>query len=112
MGSDICADDLLPAGDKLRGGEALTFEGLGEIAGREFGQRTRGAGLVHGAQLCQIGLMTLAASTGRKKANAVHTVDSSPDPAAPLAWYDRHRRRLPWRAAPGKRTDPYRVWLS
>jgi A/G-specific adenine glycosylase len=29
-----------------------------------------------------------------------------------LAWYDRHRRVLPWRAAPGETADPYRVWLS
>src|SRR5947209_3016635 len=29
-----------------------------------------------------------------------------------LAWYDRHRRRLPWRAEPGTRPDPYAVWLS
>ena len=29
-----------------------------------------------------------------------------------LAWYDRHRRPLPWRAAPGQAPDPYRVWLS
>ena len=29
-----------------------------------------------------------------------------------LAWYDRHRRLLPWRAGPGERSDPYRVWLS
>jgi len=29
-----------------------------------------------------------------------------------LAWYDRHRRNLPWRAMPGERSDPYRVWLS
>ena len=29
-----------------------------------------------------------------------------------LAWYDRHRRTLPWRAAAGERTPPYRVWLS
>jgi A/G-specific adenine glycosylase len=29
-----------------------------------------------------------------------------------LAWYDRHRRDLPWRAAPGERPDPYAVWLS
>ena len=29
-----------------------------------------------------------------------------------LDWYDRHRRTLPWRAAPGERPDPYRVWLS
>ena len=29
-----------------------------------------------------------------------------------LAWYDEERRDLPWRVAPGKRADPYRVWLS
>ncbi|MFN8831884.1 MAG: A/G-specific adenine glycosylase [Labrys sp. (in: a-proteobacteria)] len=29
-----------------------------------------------------------------------------------LAWYDRHRRVLPWRSLPGDRPDPYRVWLS
>jgi A/G-specific adenine glycosylase len=35
-----------------------------------------------------------------------------PDPAALLDWYGRERRRLPWRASPGQRPDPYRVWLS
>jgi A/G-specific adenine glycosylase len=29
-----------------------------------------------------------------------------------LAWYDAHRRDLPWRARPGATVDPYRVWLS
>jgi A/G-specific adenine glycosylase len=29
-----------------------------------------------------------------------------------LAWYDVHRRDLPWRAAPDETPDPYRVWLS
>ena len=29
-----------------------------------------------------------------------------------LAWYDRHRRSLPWRARPGQVADPYHVWLS
>jgi A/G-specific adenine glycosylase len=33
-------------------------------------------------------------------------------PALLLAWYDRHRRRLPWRPLAGERIDPYRVWLS
>jgi len=33
-------------------------------------------------------------------------------PAKLLAWYDIHRRVLPWRAPKGKRADPYRVWLS
>jgi A/G-specific adenine glycosylase len=37
---------------------------------------------------------------------------AEPDPRLLLAWYDRHRRVLPWRAAPGKRADPYRVWLA
>ena len=29
-----------------------------------------------------------------------------------LAWYGRERRHLPWRAEPGTRQDPYKVWLS
>src|SRR5260221_4353182 len=29
-----------------------------------------------------------------------------------LAWYDRHRRTMQWRADDGERTEPYRVWLS
>lgn len=38
--------------------------------------------------------------------------ETSARPKLLLAWYDRHRRRLPWRAAPGEASDPYRVWLS
>src|ERR1700716_1566097 len=33
-------------------------------------------------------------------------------PALLLAWYDRHRRRLPWRPLPAESAEPYRVWLS
>jgi A/G-specific adenine glycosylase len=33
-------------------------------------------------------------------------------PAQLLAWYDRHRRKLPWRPLPGAKIEPYRVWLS
>jgi A/G-specific adenine glycosylase len=29
-----------------------------------------------------------------------------------LCWYAVDKRPLPWRAAPGERPDPYRVWLS
>ena len=35
----------------------------------------------------------------------------APPAPALLAWYDRHRRVLPWRDLSG-RPDPYRVWLS
>ncbi len=41
-----------------------------------------------------------SAATGRASAPAL------------LAWYDRHRRRLPWRAESGETSDPYHVWLS
>ncbi len=36
----------------------------------------------------------------------------SPNSAALLSWFDRHRRVLPWRAPPGTAADPYLVWLS
>ncbi len=39
-------------------------------------------------------------------------MSSIPSAAALLAWYDRHRRVLPWRARPGEAGDPYRIWLS
>ncbi len=32
--------------------------------------------------------------------------------ARTLYWWDRHRRELVWRPAPGETADPYRVWLS
>ncbi|MDP2206424.1 MAG: A/G-specific adenine glycosylase [Alphaproteobacteria bacterium] len=32
--------------------------------------------------------------------------------AALLDWFDRHRRVMPWRAAKGRRPNPYHVWLS
>ena len=52
-----------------------------------------------------------AKAPGRQRAKAAAAI-SFPQPTALLAWYDRHRRVLPWRAAPGKPADPYRVWLS
>ena len=54
--------------------------------------------------------MTLSgAAARRKKSPETHDADR---PALLLAWYDRHRRQLPWRALPGHTSDPYRVWLS
>ena len=38
--------------------------------------------------------------------------DGADRPALLLAWYDRHRRALPWRPLSGRRADPYAVWLS
>jgi A/G-specific adenine glycosylase len=50
--------------------------------------------------------MTVAVRLPRRKKA------ETPDPADLLAWYDRHRRVLPWRARCGERADPYAVWLS
>lgn len=58
--------------------------------------------------------MTLAGEAVRRKKAPVADAGAVPAgrPALLLAWYDRHRRVLPWRAARGAPSDPYRVWLS
>src|SRR5438552_3653322 len=50
-----------------------------------------------------------AAKARRQSARPASIADRS---ALLLDWYDRHRRRLPWRPPAGERADPYRVWLS
>jgi len=55
---------------------------------------------------------TLAAKTAGRQRGKRRGAISSPQPTDLLAWYDRHRRVLPWRAPPGRRADPYHVWLS
>jgi A/G-specific adenine glycosylase len=56
--------------------------------------------------------MTVAATLAERQRDRRPAAALSPQPTALLAWYDRHRRRLPWRALPGQPADPYRVWLS
>jgi len=61
--------------------------------------------------------MTLAAKRRGKKSAASSPIEQRGQPRGPqaadlLAWYDRYRRVLPWRARNGERSDPYRVWLS
>ena len=55
---------------------------------------------------------TVAAKVSARQRGKRRDARSCPQPTALLAWYDRHRRKLPWRAARGERADPYRVWLS
>lgn len=57
--------------------------------------------------------MTLADAPAARKKRSSGTASAKAERAASLlAWYDRHRRQLPWRALPGETSDPYRVWLS
>src|SRR5690349_4297305 len=55
----------------------------------------------------------MTSSAVAKTKRRTESIENSADrPALLLEWYDRHRRRLPWRAPAGERPDPYRVWLS
>jgi A/G-specific adenine glycosylase len=58
--------------------------------------------------------MTLSGEAARRKKAEERGTGPFPANRADLllAWYDRHRRVLPWRARKGERSDPYRVWLS
>jgi A/G-specific adenine glycosylase len=56
--------------------------------------------------------MTLAGQTTQKKKAVLPDTSPKGKERELLAWYDRHRRILPWRAAPRETPDPYRVWLS
>ena len=55
--------------------------------------------------------MTSSAAAKVRRRSALPEATPS-RPALLLDWYDRHRRRLPWRPPAGERADPYRVWLS
>jgi A/G-specific adenine glycosylase len=57
------------------------------------------------------GAMSLSGAA-RKNTSSTDRSATADRPALLLTWYDRHRRKLPWRPPAGERADPYRVWLS
>ena len=114
MRGDLGADDVGPARDQFGRGEALLGEGVLERP-------------VQNGPPAGAGTICRACSRGEGSATSVGHDGSSGDAkgestrrrptecaarADLLAWYDRHRRNLPWRALPGETPDPYRVWLS
>src|SRR6202140_4666939 len=54
----------------------------------------------------------ISSATSHKRKPGEQDQFGSARPVLLLAWYDRHRRKLPWRPPAGERADPYRVWLS
>src|SRR6202521_1016806 len=54
----------------------------------------------------------VSSPTSRKRKPREQDQFGAGRPALLLEWYDRHRRRLPWRPLPGVAADPYSVWLS
>jgi A/G-specific adenine glycosylase len=60
----------------------------------------------------EVGRASVAPMTSANLARPRARQETGAEAAALLGWYDRHRRRLPWRALPDEAVDPYRVWLS
>jgi A/G-specific adenine glycosylase len=114
MAREVLADNGRPIGDEARFAQTARGHGLGDQPGGEFSQRLGAAAraLHHrlGADSKKAGHevdgmsanVSALASEAKRKAIVART----------LAWWDRSRRSLAWRAEPGEIPDPYRVWLS
>src|ERR1700722_6276088 len=107
-------DNGWPIGDQACFAQAARGHSLSDQPGGEFSQRLGAAAraLHHrfGAESEDTGHevdgmsanVSALASEAKRKAIVART----------LAWWDRCRRTLAWRAEPGETPDPYRVWLS
>src|SRR5271154_2942047 len=114
MTGEGLADDRRPVRDQARFAQAARGQSLGDEPGGEFGQPLGAAarGLHHrfdmrrGELGHEVACMNanVSALGGKAKRKAIV--------ARTLRWWDRPRRALVWRAAPGEAPDPYRVWLS
>ena len=105
MVGDLGADDLGPVGDELGRREALLGERIRDRLARRSGSRAwhacgRACSRARGSVRSERDEPSSQTRGVRRPA--------APDPALLLAWYDRHRRVLPWRAAKGETADPYR----
>jgi A/G-specific adenine glycosylase len=108
------ANDGWPIGDQACFAQAARGHSLCDQPGREFSQRLGAA--PHALHHCRgseredaerevdgmSANVSALASEAKRKAIVART----------LAWWDRCRRALAWRAEPGDIPDPYRVWLS
>jgi A/G-specific adenine glycosylase len=67
-----------------------------------------------GRQIALYDRMTLSGTAPRRKKALSFDQERAANgrPRLLLDWYDRHRRKLPWRALPCERAQAYRVWLS
>jgi A/G-specific adenine glycosylase len=114
MTRQVLADNRWPIGDQAGFSQAARSQRLSDQPGREFSQRlgaapralhhwlgARGKKAGHEVDGMSANVSALA-SEAKRKAIVART----------LAWWDRCRRTLAWRAEPGEIPDPYRVWLS
>src|SRR3984957_3830025 len=114
MTRELLADDGRPIGDQACFAQTARGQRPSDQPGGEFSQRLGAAP------------RALHHRLGTESKKAGHEVDDmSANVSAPaseakrkalvdrtLAWWDRSRRSLAWRAQPREIPDPYRVWLS
>src|SRR5664280_2533831 len=123
MGGDFRADDIGPAGDDFGRSEALRLEAVAQGSAQELRKRPgkTARGLVHLDFSMAHDLIRKLVPTFRDHARGSHAIvgamsvavrlprrkkAEAPDPVDLLAWYDRHRRSLPWRARRGETPRP------
>jgi A/G-specific adenine glycosylase len=82
---------------------ALIVERRHSLADRRFAARQKGG---------RIGLWEICCELMPKRHTPPLHFAPEAFQRALLAWYDGARRDLPWRAKPGAKPDPYKVWLS
>src|SRR5204863_7704201 len=122
---NVLAHHRRPFGDQAALAEAPLAQRPADEAGQFGGNRPHGASpfvLRHSSDPYAAQYRRLMRPvipirlSGMFNMSALHAAQRRAVSASParqlLAWYDRHRRRLPWRAAPGESPDPYRIWLS
>ena len=109
---DVGADDVGPVGDQAHLAETARGERRRDDAGeqrpdlRRLRARLADRRFLHRAAAASLSAMDASLAPRRaalKQPSLARRL---------LAWWDVHRRDLPWRAAPGETPDPYRVWLS
>ena len=118
---DLGPDNIAPAQDQCGIGEAPARDcSSGQHTGIGSDRSTAPPAGIN--RLGRVGYATLCALRSLSHGDSERFAKSwnmpvlrgrqGPRVEALLAWYDVHRRVLPWRAQAGMRADPYHVWLS
>jgi A/G-specific adenine glycosylase len=108
-------DNSCPIGDQACFAQAARGQRLGDQPGGEFGQQLGAAPRALHHRRLGTGSEDTGHEVDGMSANVSALASEAKQKAIvgrTLAWWDRHRRTLAWRAESGETPDPYRVWLS
>ncbi|SUS03510.1 Adenine DNA glycosylase (modular protein) [uncultured Defluviicoccus sp.] len=106
----LADDGFPPAHDRFAHESALADDWPGQD-GDGFGERAEAASALGWFHAHSNPILSVRHSPDNRTPHLM-TPDATELSARLLAWYDRERRELPWRAPPGVAADPYAVWIS